>query len=63
MSVEQLKRLEVINRYAVLFPKAITPINYGEFAILNEAERNLCLQNAEKRIKNLLQERNKNSLN
>ncbi len=63
MSAEQLRRLEIINRYALLYPKVITPINYGEFAILNEDERNLCLKNAEKRIKNLLQERNKSSLN
>lgn len=35
------------------YPKLIPPINYIEFAILNDDERNLCLTNAEKRIKNV----------
>lgn len=53
MSAEQLRRLEAINRYAKFFPYYIAPINYAEFAILNDEERNICLANAEKRIRNL----------
>ena len=56
MSAEQLRRLEYINRFAILCPKIVKPINYVQFAILNDAERDTCLMNAEKLIKKVQQE-------
>jgi len=63
MSTDQLRRLENFNRYAKLYPKLIKPINYCEFAILNDDERNLCLTNAENLVRNILTETDKCSLN
>ena len=51
MSLEQLKRLENINKTAVLYPGAVQPIHLDVFAILNDKERDLCLMYAEDLIK------------
>lgn len=39
------------------------PINYGRFAILNENERELCLQSAENLINKIKAEQKQASLN
>jgi hypothetical protein len=46
MTQEQLRRVDIVNKYASIW-KMVMPIDYGRFAILDERERELCLQSAE----------------
>lgn len=50
MTQEQLRRVDIVNSYAAVY-KIVMPIDYGRFAILDERERELCLQSAEGLIK------------
>lgn len=62
MTQEQLRRVDRVNLYASVC-KGIMPINYGRFAILNENERELCLQSAENLINKIKAEQKQASLN
>lgn len=56
MTQEQLKRVDIVNYYAAIY-KMVMPIDYGRFAILDEKERELCLQSAEGLINKIKAER------
>lgn len=62
MTLEQLRRVDNVNAYAVTW-KAVRPINYARFAILNDSEREACLQAAEDLIKKIKKELELISLN
>ena len=52
MTQEQLRRVDIVNSYVAVY-KIVMPIDYGRFAILDERERELCLQSAEGLIKKI----------
>lgn len=57
MTQEQLRRVDIVNSYAAVC-KIVMPIDYGRFAILDEKEREQCLQSAEGLINKIKPSRN-----
>lgn len=55
MTLEQLRRVDRVNTYAATW-KAVRPISYARFAILDDKEREDCLQTAESLIKKIKDE-------